>query len=80
MVGAQLAGGGLGLVGKGGQGLGRKEGGALQPGLLGGQGGPVGPHDAGDGGAGDLPPDLPLEGAEDRVVEEDAPLDHDVLA
>ena len=80
MVGAQLAGGGLGLVGEGGQGLGREEGGALQSSLLGGQGSSVGPHDAGDGGAGDLPPDLPLEGAEDRIVEKGAPLDHDVLA
>ena len=34
----------------------------------------------GNGGPGHLPAQLPLKGAEHRVVEEGAALDHDVLA
>ena len=80
MVGTQPAGGGLGGVGEFFQGLGVQQGGPLQPQVPGGQGGPEGPHDAGDHRAGDVPPQLLLEGPEHRVVEEGAPLDHDVLS
>ena len=80
VVGAELTGGGPGLMGEGGQGLGGQQGGLGQTGVLGGQGRAIGPHHAGDGGAGDLPANLQLEGAQHRVVEKGAALDHNVLA
>ena len=80
VVGAQAAGGGLGGVGELLQGLGGEHRALLQVQVPGGQGRAEGPHDAGDGGAGHVPAQLLLKGPEDRVVEEGAALDHDVLA
>ena len=80
VVGAQTAGGGLGGVGELLQVLGGEQGAPLQVQVPGGQSGPEGPHDAGNGGPGHLPPQLPLKGAEHRVIEEGPALDHDVLA
>ena len=67
-------------MGEGGQSLSGQQGGLGQTGVLGGQGRAIGPHHAGDGGAGDLPANLQLEGAQHRVVEKGAALDHNVLA
>ena len=80
VVGAQTAGGGLGGVGELLQVLGGEQGAPLQVQVPGGQSGSEGPHDAGNGGPGHLPPQLPLKGAEHRVIEEGPALDHDVLA
>ncbi len=80
VVGAQVAGGRLGGVGEGLQGLGVQQGALLQVEVPGGQGGAEGAHEAGDGGPGDVPAQLQLKGPEDGVVEEGAALDHDVLA
>ena len=80
VVGAQVAGDGLCGVGKGFQSLGVQQGGALQPQAAGGQGGPEGPHQPGDGGPGHVAAQLLFEGPQHRVVEEGAALDHDVPA
>ena len=80
MVGAQAAGGRLGGVGEFFQGLRGEQSALLQLQIPGGQGCAEGPHDARDGGAGDVPAQLQLKGPEHRVVVEGASLDHDVLS
>src|SRR5699024_10359519 len=69
-----------GGVGEGLQGLGVQEGALVQVEIPGVQGRAEGAHNAGDGGAGDLPAQLLLKGPEHRVVVEGAALYHDVLA
>jgi hypothetical protein len=80
VVGAQVARDGLCRMGKGLQSPGVQQGGALQPQVPGGQGGPEGSHQPGDGGPGHVAAQLLLEGPQYRVVEEGAALDHDVPA
>ena len=67
-------------MGKGLQ-LGRgQQGGGLQAQVPGGESRAKGPHEPGDGGPGHVPAQFLLEGTEHGVVEEGAPLDHDVSA
>ena len=77
VVGAALAGGGLGGVDEAPQPLRRDDGTLLQ--IHGVQRRAVGPHEPGDGGANHVLSKLQLKGSQDGVVVEGAPLDHDVL-
>ena len=80
MVGAQAAGGGTGHVGEFFQRCGGQQCALFQVQIPGGQGGAEGAHDPGDGGPGDVPAQLLLEGTQHGIVEEGTTLDHDVLS
>ena len=80
MVGAQVAGDGSGGMGEGRQRLLAEQGAPLQVEIPGGQSGAESAHQSGDGGARHVSAQLLLKSAQYGVVEEGAPLDHDVPA